>query len=71
MKKIFDRPMDFAVVSTGDELRSHISKYCPKELCKMKGLKRASSINSTTNGSAECKIHVMVSSYHVKCNNIK
>lgn len=26
--------MDFAVVSTGDELCSHISKYCPKGLCK-------------------------------------
>jgi hypothetical protein len=26
--------MDFVVVNTGDEMCSHISKYCPKGLCK-------------------------------------
>lgn len=29
--------MDFAVVSTGDELCAHISEYYPKGLCKTTG----------------------------------
>jgi hypothetical protein len=64
--------MDFAVVSTGDELCSHISKYCPKGLCKTRERsKKGFLLSSTKTGSAEYKIHVMVSSHHVKFNNIK
>jgi len=42
--------MDFAVVSTGDELCSHISKYCPKGLCKRrdrsaKGVQHSEALN--------------------------
>jgi len=34
VKKDIEYLMDFTVISTGDELRSHVSKYCLKGLCK-------------------------------------